>query len=61
MPDNADPLSGSQRAMIVAGLREAGCDCEPNIVQRGPVARGVVTDVTIQHDDWCALLRKVTH
>jgi len=46
------------RSTILAHLREAGCTCDPNILIEGEIRAGAATNVRIQHDDDCPLLRQ---
>jgi hypothetical protein len=46
-----DPEQTTPEEAVTAAARAEGCTCNPTVTIRG--ARAV-----LQHDDWCALLRK---
>jgi hypothetical protein len=52
-------VSKEQREIVLVGLRANGCTCDPNVTADGPIARGEVTNVRIQHDDWCPLIQRI--
>jgi hypothetical protein len=55
----SDDALKNWREMLLADLRLKGCTCQPNIIPDGPVARGAITNVRIEHDDWCPLLQRI--
>lgn len=59
MTDDQPQEFADWREMVLFGLRAKGCTCDPDLIADGHVARGNVSNVRVQHDDWCPMIQRI--
>lgn len=53
-----EKFASAEDAIRVA-VRATGCTCNPEFEIQGALGPGDIERVTVHHDNWCALLRRL--